>query len=283
MRTILTALFMTLATQVVAEGKLPDIFWVECSGKTLLGAERNILVKIDREKKVWEQKLPWVGSYQICADDVDVIRYRTKADDDCTDYTDYYFNKWSGDMVGLGEYTCQILKNAPKPKWSDASHSSPPVSSTKENEVNNSESAIDKIIYPRLRPQELNISDNTHDDPVTNLEDILNSFKDTPSVTTPPLTENEKSNFRSAVSDCWEYDDKTKHVSVTVAFELLPSGKVKTGSFELVSFTGYDRNLVNKAYRAAKRAIQKCELNGYALPKEKYAHWQWVEVNFDPN
>ena len=31
MRTVLTALFMTLATQVVAEGRLPDVFWIECS------------------------------------------------------------------------------------------------------------------------------------------------------------------------------------------------------------------------------------------------------------
>ena len=90
------------------------------------------------------------------------------------------------------------------------------------------------------------------------------------------------SEFRSAVSDCWEVDENTKYVSVTVGFELLPNGKVKPGSFELVRYTGHDRNLAYKAYRAAKWAVQKCELNGYKLPKEKYAHWQRVEVRFDP-
>jgi len=289
MRIILAALFMTLVTQVVAEGRLPDVFWVECSGKTLIGAEKHLLVRIDREKKTWEQKLPRVNTYQICADNEDVIRYKTSPEKDCSDYTDFYLNKWSGNLVGMGNYNCEILDASPKPKWSDAPQPASPNPVRLEHERENAELASVKKIYPRLRPQNFDISQHTdRDESNTRLEDILKSLsesknviKPTPSVG-PPLTQSEVTNFNHAISDCWQVDDELKYTEVTVGFELMPNGKVKPGSFELVRFSGRDRNLAYRAYTVARRAIQKCELNGYNLPKEKYAHWRRVEMTFKP-
>lgn len=127
MRIILTALFVTIATHVAAEGRLPDVFWIECNGKTLIGSEKDILVKIDRVKKIWEQKLPTVNNYQICADNEDVIRYKTSPEKDCSDYADFYLNKWSGNVVGMGQYKCEILDAEPKPKWSNNPVAAPPL------------------------------------------------------------------------------------------------------------------------------------------------------------
>ena len=285
----LLALLITLATQVMAEGRLPDIFWIECSGKTLVGANKDILVKVDREDKLWEQKLPRVNTYQICADNEDVIRYKTSPEKDCSDYTDFYLNKWSGNLVGMGNYNCEILDASPKPKWSDAPQPASPNPASLENERENAELSSVEKIYPRLRPQNFDISQHKdRDEANTRLEDILKSLSEAKNVTKPtppvgpPLTQSEVTNFRHAITDCWEVDEELKYIAVTVGFELTPNSKVKPGSFELVRFSGSDRNLAYKAYTSARWAIQKCELNGYKLPKEKYVHWRRVEMTFKP-
>ena len=37
------------------------------------------------------------------------------------------------------------------------------------------------------------------------------------------------------------------------------------------------------AYQSARRAILRCEKDGYVLPADKYEQWKEVEMTFDPS
>ena len=99
-----------------------------------------------------------------------------------------------------------------------------------------------------------------------------------------PLVEGEKVLFREAISKCWIVDRVTPaaEVAVTITFNLTEDGKVIGESLELVSSTSGDENAVFQAFQAARRAILRCQKDGYDLPREKYQEWQKIEITFDP-
>jgi hypothetical protein len=100
----------------------------------------------------------------------------------------------------------------------------------------------------------------------------------------PPLTSGEKDAFRVAVQGCWVIDpgSETSRVTVSVSFQLDQSGKV-AGPIELVSASGGSDTAIERAFEAARRAILRCQRDGFPLPPEKYETWRDVTLNFRPD
>ncbi|NOE18731.1 energy transducer TonB [Ruegeria atlantica] len=101
----------------------------------------------------------------------------------------------------------------------------------------------------------------------------------------PPLTSGEKDAMRLAVSKCWNVGSlSTDALStvVVVAFSLNRDGTVVDGSIRMLDSSGGSSGAANQAYQAARRAILRCGARGYDLPADKYAHWQDVEITFNP-
>jgi hypothetical protein len=100
----------------------------------------------------------------------------------------------------------------------------------------------------------------------------------------PPLSSGERDALRLAVSQCWNVDvgGRSSQVTVTVAMSMEPSGKVVANSLRLIGSQGGNDQSVQTAFQAARRAILRCQRDGYELPAEKYAQWRDIEMTFNP-
>ena len=100
----------------------------------------------------------------------------------------------------------------------------------------------------------------------------------------PPLTQGETEGFRIAVQDCWVVDvgSQAADVSVTVGFDMDRSGRVVGSSLRMLSAEGGTGPAVDTAFQAARRAILRCQGDGYNLPPEKFDQWKSVEMTFNP-
>ncbi len=130
-------------------------------------------------------------------------------------------------------------------------------------------------------------SDNATADPVADV--IADVVADSGNVETsapvgPPLSGSEREGFRVAVQRCWNVDlgSTSSSVTVTVAFGLTREGRVD-GDVRLVGAEGGDNAAQTAAYQAARRAVLRCQSDGYPLPVEKYDQWKEVEMTFDPS
>ena len=70
---------------------------------------------------------------------------------------------------------------------------------------------------------------------------------------------------------------------VTIGFELSQDGRVVDGSIRMVDATGGDDAAIRTAFEAGRRAILRCQNQGYPLPPEKYEQWKRTEIVFDPS
>lgn len=86
----------------------------------------------------------------------------------------------------------------------------------------------------------------------------------------------------NASSGCWVLDvgSPAAQVSVTVGFEVDESGRVLASSFKLLSADGGTGVAVNTAFQAARRAVLRCQGEGY-LPPNGLVEEQTVELAFD--
>lgn len=100
----------------------------------------------------------------------------------------------------------------------------------------------------------------------------------------PPMTSGEKEGLRVAVQRCWVVDvgSQAANVTVTVAMEMDQSGRV-AGDIRLIGSEGSPASAVDTAFQAARRAILRCQGDGYDLPAEKYAQWREIEMTFNPD
>ncbi|PUB18541.1 energy transducer TonB [Yoonia sediminilitoris] len=102
----------------------------------------------------------------------------------------------------------------------------------------------------------------------------------------PPLTGQEESAFRLAVSACWNVNtgSAAADVAVEVRFSLDRDRRVVGDRVELISPSGNDA-ATRAAFEAARRAILRCATrgDGYQLPAEKYESWKDVVIVFDPS
>jgi GDPmannose 4,6-dehydratase len=94
-------------------------------------------------------------------------------------------------------------------------------------------------------------------------------------------TDSVKSPITSAAG-CWVLDvgSPAAQVSVTVGFEVDESGRVLASSFKLLSADGGTGVAVNTAFQAARRAVLRCQGEGY-LPPNGLVEEQTVELAFD--
>jgi TPR repeat protein len=99
-----------------------------------------------------------------------------------------------------------------------------------------------------------------------------------------PMTEAERHAFRVAIQACWfvEPGSEAARVVVRVAFELDRSGRV-VGGVRLIGASAGSDAAVSSAFEAARRAILRCQADGYRLPPEKYDQWRQIEMSFDPD
>nr|MDJ0820497.1 cell envelope biogenesis protein TolA [Paracoccaceae bacterium] len=103
--------------------------------------------------------------------------------------------------------------------------------------------------------------------------------------TGPPMTRGESDALRVAVQACWVVDvgSQAANVTVTLAMEMDRDGKVVPGTLEMIDATGGDTIAVNTAFNAARRAVLRCQGQGYDLPAEKYEQWRELEIVFNPS
>ena len=89
-----------------------------------------------------------------------------------------------------------------------------------------------------------------------------------------------------AVGECFKFDlvgqepDILK-ADILVSFSLKENGKPIISSISFDSFSGGDYMTASKLFDAARRAIIRCGLKGYQLPKSKYSYWKNVEARFN--
>ncbi|WP_422047843.1 energy transducer TonB [Shimia sp.] len=100
----------------------------------------------------------------------------------------------------------------------------------------------------------------------------------------PPLSQGERDGLRVAVQQCWVVDvgSRAADVTVVVGLSLDRNGKVQ-GDIKLLSAEGGDDAATRTAFQAARRAVLRCQKDGYDLPVEKYDHWRDVEITFNPD
>ena len=104
-----------------------------------------------------------------------------------------------------------------------------------------------------------------------------------PTPSGPPLSFGEKDALRVAVSKCWNVDAGATSASVvvTISVQMNRQGQV-VGVIDRLSASGGDASAQRAAYQRAERAVLRCQRGGYQLPPEKFAHWEFIEMTFNP-
>lgn len=100
------------------------------------------------------------------------------------------------------------------------------------------------------------------------------------------MTSGERDAFRIAVNQCWNVDagSEAARATVDIGFSMTPDGKVVSHSIKLVSSRGdAPEASVKIAFEAGRRAILRCQGDGYELPADKYEQWKEVIITFDPS
>ena len=100
----------------------------------------------------------------------------------------------------------------------------------------------------------------------------------------PPLTGGEREALRVAVQQCWLVDvgSAAARVTVVVSMDMEENGRVVANSIRMTGSSGGDANAAEVAFQAARRAIIRCQKDGYNLPVDKYGQWRQIEMTFNP-
>lgn len=150
-----------------------------------------------------------------------------------------------------------------------------------------------KSIRPRARPNRA----PARQEPETNgsaVEDALaaalNGVPQTPAPAAaapsgPPLTGGEKDALRVAVQQCWNVGSLSTEAlgtTVVVGVRMTEDAKPVIKSITMIDASGGSATAARQAFEAARRAIIRCGARGFNLPREKYSHWQDIEMTFNP-
>ena len=127
------------------------------------------------------------------------------------------------------------------------------------------------------------IEDKKHITNFHQLAEIVDEAQ--PKASSAPLTGSEKDAFKNQVLTCWSVNigSRAANVSVIVSMDMQPDGKVVASSMEMIGFKDGNQSDANVAFQAARRAVLRCQKDGYDLPKDKYEQWRNIELTFDPN
>ncbi|MFQ5621827.1 MAG: hypothetical protein ACE5FS_00370 [Paracoccaceae bacterium] len=99
----------------------------------------------------------------------------------------------------------------------------------------------------------------------------------------PPLTGGEIDGLRLSIKKCWSVPAglrNAEELEVVVAVTLSREGKVVGNAVRWIEPADQSDPRFKSAFRAARRAILRCQ--PYDMPGEKYAQWKELEVVFNP-
>jgi hypothetical protein len=98
----------------------------------------------------------------------------------------------------------------------------------------------------------------------------------------PPLTEVERQGLLLDVQACWSVDpgSEAARATVTVGFALDTDGRVVSDVRSLGALGGTEAGQ-EAAFQAARRAILRCQRDGYDLPLGKHDQRREVEMTFN--
>ena len=140
---------------------------------------------------------------------------------------------------------------------------------------------------PEDKPEPKPETPDTQDAAKAALEAALSGGTTTPEPDRPlgdPLTRGEREALRVAVEACWLVDvgSQAANVTVVIGMAMDQKGMVVPGSMRMISAEGGDAAAVETAYAAARRAVMRCQADGYDLPSDKYEQWKDIEMTFNP-
>jgi hypothetical protein len=107
---------------------------------------------------------------------------------------------------------------------------------------------------------------------------------------TSPFLEAQRDAFARSVNRCWNFDPGSigKLTTVHVAFSLDAEGRIQ-GDVELLWFEGDEAAAADMAeavgeyaFQIARRAILRCQSDGYPVPADNSDQLTEVELTFDP-
>lgn len=159
-------------------------------------------------------------------------------------------------------------------------------------------------VRPQTRPASLEVEtpDPVKEDPPvgepttgTSIEDTLAAVLGTstgeaedttePENSAPPFTAGQADGLKLAIGSCWNFgamSTEAMATTVVVRFEMDRDSRPIAGSIEMIEFSGGSQTGANKAFEAARAAINECGEQGYGLPVEQYEYWRLVEMVFNP-
>ena len=117
------------------------------------------------------------------------------------------------------------------------------------------------------------------------LEEAMQGAAELPKEEGAALTNKEIEGLKEAVKACWIVDkgNPVFNVKLTVAMSMTPEGKVRDNTVRMIRGEGGSDDAIMTAYEHIRRAILRCGITGYDLPKEKYDKWREIEIRFDLN
>ncbi|WP_240705233.1 cell envelope biogenesis protein TolA [Pacificoceanicola onchidii] len=134
------------------------------------------------------------------------------------------------------------------------------------------------------RPEPVPDEADTADAVTAALAEALSGGTEPDAPSGPPMTRGEREGLRLAVQECWVVDvgSQAANVTVTLAMEMGRDGRVISGSIDMIGASGGSGAAVDTAFQAARRAVLRCQKDGYDLPTEKYEQWRKIEMTFNP-
>ena len=145
-------------------------------------------------------------------------------------------------------------------------------------------SAPTSTVRPKSRPRETASAPDTSSPVNAALAEALGEPAASDETSGPTLTAGETNALRLAVQNCWVVDvgSQAANVTVVIGMSMDVRGKVTPGSLRLVSSTGGEGSAVETAFQSARRAVLRCQKEGYDLPDDKYEQWKEIEMTFNP-
>jgi hypothetical protein len=145
-------------------------------------------------------------------------------------------------------------------------------------------SAPTSTVRPKSRPRETASAPDTSAAVNAALAEALGEPAASDETSGPTLTAGETNALRLAVQNCWVVDvgSQAANVTVVIGMSMDVRGKVTPGSLRLVSSTGGEGSAVETAFQSARRAVLRCQKEGYDLPDDKYEQWKEIEMTFNP-
>ena len=89
--------------------------------------------------------------------------------------------------------------------------------------------------------------------------------------------------LRDSIQSCWivPFDDESKKIVVEVGVAFTNEGKIISGSMRLVKYRGGSEEGAKLAFQSARRAILRCQKDGYKSLPKSYAGEEIIII-FDP-